>query len=255
MSIFGTRLFVRRAPRNLSIPFQYLIVIEFQKRVYALGKFRHRKRIAALDQSLNIIEKSRDRPFEKANLRCRKIILCHKNIALQNAPIRNILPSRKSHVILCMVGTFMNYLRRCLSSNGIMEFILNHPVKITCNLRIFIIISRTFSKYVCNLLPNTPFAGTNGTDPFKQLTKIVLSERIPTFFKTLIIKSKSFDNVFFQYTCRPNTKLRGTAGIYSIPNRNNDIKIVIINQMALVFAFYRTMSSGCFHFGNNHIFH
>ena len=62
-----------------------------------------------------------------------------------------------------------------------------HCIEIVCSRRVLIIVRTAFSIYIGNLLPDTPFAGTNRTNSFKQFTEVILAEYRCSLLQTVIV--------------------------------------------------------------------
>ena len=148
----------------------------------------------------------------------------------------------------------MNDLCRGLTTNGIVELVLNHSVEIARNFGILIVVNQTFSKYVGNLLPDATLARTDRLHALQELTEVVFAERRPVLLHPLVVQREALDDVFAQDLRRPNSELRRPPRIHPITDGNDCVQIVEINRVFLRFTFNSTVPSGCFHFGNNHSF-
>ena len=62
-----------------------------------------------------------------------------------------------------------------------------------------------------------------------------------------------FGYIFFQDIGGPDPELRCPAGIDTVSDRDDSVKVIEISLSTLRFAFYCSVWGGYFHFGNNHI--
>ena len=54
--VFGVCLFIGLRARYRTHPLQYLVLVEFEKCIYASGKLFHRERLVSLYYALNVVE-------------------------------------------------------------------------------------------------------------------------------------------------------------------------------------------------------
>lgn len=121
-----------------------------------------------------------------------QIVLCNRDIRFQDTSIGRVFPSSQTHVLFGMICIVIHNFGCSLSCNCIMKPIMNHRIEIMRCWRIPIIINATLSIYICNLLPNSTFTGTDGTYSFKQLLKVILPKHSLALLQAVIIKNKSF---------------------------------------------------------------
>ena len=61
-----------------------------------------------------------------------------------------------------VVGFRIDDFRRCLTSYGVVETVLEHCIEISCGLCVAVIVNAALSIDVRNLLPDTALTGPNG---------------------------------------------------------------------------------------------
>ena len=91
----------------------------------------------------------------------------------------------------------INNFRTGLPGNGIMKFILHHGVKVTCNLRILVVVDTAFLKNIGDLLPDAPLGGADGTNALQQFTEVVFAEKRFALLQPVVIQRKPFEHIFF----------------------------------------------------------
>ena len=65
-----------------------------------------------------------------------------------------------------------------------------------CRRRVLIVVDATFGVNVGDLLPNAPFAGSDGTDTFQQFPKIIFSENAFPLFHSVVVQHKPLADIF-----------------------------------------------------------
>ncbi len=131
-------------------------------------------------------------------------------------------------MILVSIHMTMDTLCGRLSNDGKVKLVLDFCEKIVCSLRVFIIISATLGKNIRKLKVYTPLTRTYGADTLKELSEIILFKSCFSLLQTLIIQNKSLDDIFSEYLGRPNAELCTSIRFYTISNRNNYVKVIML---------------------------
>ena len=112
-------------------------------------------------------------------------------------------------------------LGRGLAGDGIVEFILHHGVKCVGDGGVLVVVDAAFGKDVGDLLPDAPFAGTDGAHPLQQFAEIVFAEGRLSLFEAVVVQDEAFGDVLLQHAGGPDAEMGGPAGVDPIPHRDD----------------------------------
>ena len=96
-----------------------------------------------------------------------------------------------------------------------------------------IVIDGTFGIDVGYLLPDTPFAGTDGANPFEQFAEIVGAENRLRLFEAFVVHHKTFAEILLQHAGCPLAESRGTKRVHPVTHGNNGIERVKLRKIVL----------------------
>ena len=131
----------------------------------------------------------------------------------------------QSHKFFLRIGTCVDDLRRGLPMNGIMNFILDFLEKLNGDFRLGVIVN-TGGVDFKHLSIKHLFGSADIADTLQQLLEVSAATQI---FQALIIQSKAFSHILLQNPRCPNTKLHAALRFHTVADRNDDIKIIIID--------------------------
>lgn len=101
---------------------------------------------------------------------------------------------------------------------------------------------------VCNLLVESPLAGSDFADALEQFVKVVLAKDLLSLLQALVVEHEAFDNELPQRLGGPDAKLRGLIAVHSVADSDNGVEVVVLH-----FTRNRpgTLRANYFHFGSS----
>ena len=109
--------------------------------------------------------------------------------------------------------------------NGIMNLVLDFLEKLNGDFRLGIIVNTGRVDFK-HLTVKHLFGSADIADTLQQLLEVSAAAQI---FQALIIQSKAFSHILLQNPRCPNTKLHAALRLHTVADRNDDIKIIIID--------------------------
>ena len=114
-----------------------------------------------------------------------------------------------------------------------MQLVLYRCKEAASNLSILVVVDRTLSVDIGDLLIEPAFAGANVADAFKHLVEVILTKEILRILQTLVIHGKPLDDVLSKNLRCPDAEGSRTFRIDAVADCDDSIKIVEFRPVAL----------------------
>lgn len=117
---------------------------------------------------------------------------------------------------------------RRFSGYGEMKLVLDNLEEQQCLITVTAVISAALFEDVSDFLVSTALAGSNFTDTFQQLVKIIRAETLVEL-QTLVIQNESLGDKFVQGLRSPNAKPGRLGAINAVTNGNDGVKVIEVD--------------------------